>query len=844
MFRRCLVLAIIALKCRVTLEQYFDISRGQSVPREKVYKEVPGIAQPGAEVVLPGGAWTNDAQDAFFDGSRLCARLRQPDASWRKQCTHVIADQTLKVVDGNFELDGAGEALFQEYTRISYPTDTVPGSWAESARNSRLSGSVLETELQKEDGTWVQTVTSVLFWHFLENIDGTLYIERAPCASLGVCVYSYVLKLDAKDIFCTKAVCDPLGDRDTCCDRVEPCTLITTCDRTQSLVPDLNGWCRDRYCDQILDQDICCVPAAFCDGLQCVTGYVQKPNAYDIQCPNSVCFPDGDRDLCCEQQGSCSLLPYTHEDCDVGEYFNSADLCAQRVCNNVTDLEKCCQRAMPCDIGLNCSHGFLAKPGNENIYCLAAECDIDVHLMVCCDAAAPCSDITCGHGYYQLSDTYCSGTSCNLTLDFDHCCPVSEGCASLADNSCPYGYWFDFDERCTRDPCEDSVDRLHVCCKQADPCTSLTCPNGYIYKSNIGALTCQFGECNVTTNDLFRCCDTAAHCDTLSCGHGFTPDPLAFDTYCPATTCDINRDRDLCCEPAPLCATAYACPHGFTAWPDTYCDGITCDVDRDRDRCCRPAMPCSALTCPLNYVLRYDTYCQGTTCIESRDLFWCCERGMALSYYRFLPLELRQSGSTVVQMSDFFLYNQQVLVDGYDSAVFYCDPCDTPVNLREEPYNLGDNNGETKWLDYSSNAFFVRLPVAQPAFSYSFVTGNDEPQRDPVRWQLWGSPNNIDWVILHEVKDRTTGLSIVPLDRKTTTGQIQVDVPCYSPTGSYIDNSANITCQEGDLIQHGSNCTPACLPGFTADVDQITCLDGELSPITFACDADAGNGTV
>ena len=27
-------------------------------------------------------------------------------------------------------------------------------------------------------------------------------------------------------------------------------------------------------------------------------------------------------------------------------------------------------------------------------------------------------------------------------------------------------------------------------------------------------------------------------------------------------------------------------------------------------------------------------------------------------------------------------------------------------------------------------------------------------------------------------------------DRKTTTGQVQVDVPCYSPTGSYIDNSA------------------------------------------------------
>jgi len=31
------------------------------------------------------------------------------------------------------------------------------------------------------------------------------------------------------------------------------------------------------------------------------------------------------------------------------------------------------------------------------------ECNEDDHLLVCCDAAAPCSDITCGHGYYQLS---------------------------------------------------------------------------------------------------------------------------------------------------------------------------------------------------------------------------------------------------------------------------------------------------------------------------------------------------------------------------------------------------------------------------------------------------------
>ena len=67
-------------------------------------------------------------------------------------------------------------------------------------------------------------------------------------------------------------------------------------------------------------------------------------------------------------------------------------------------------------------------------------------------------------------------------------------------------------------------------------------------------------------------------------------------------------------------------------------------------------------------------------------------------------------------MSDFFIYNQQVQVDGYDQAVFYCDPCDTPVNGREDPVNLGDSNVQTKWLDYSRNGFFVKTLVILSLF--------------------------------------------------------------------------------------------------------------------------------
>eukprot|EP00438_Fugacium_kawagutii_P014459 Skav223506 [mRNA] locus=scaffold1160:203564:205735:- [translate_table: standard] len=121
----------------------------------------------------------------------------------------VIADQTFRVsASGDFEPDGASESLYNECATVAVgmacrwnlAAGEVCSNWLPNRYRS-----ILETELQREDGTWVQTVTSVLHWHFLENLDGTLYIQRAPCASLGV----------------------------------ESCAAMTTCDRSQSLVPDL-----------------------------------------------------------------------------------------------------------------------------------------------------------------------------------------------------------------------------------------------------------------------------------------------------------------------------------------------------------------------------------------------------------------------------------------------------------------------------------------------------------------------------------------------------------------------------------------------------------------------------
>ena len=41
---------------------------------------------------------------------------------------------------------------------------------------------------------------------------------------------------------------------------------------------------------------------------------------------------------------------------------------------------------------------------------------------------------------------------------------------------------------------------------------------------------------------------------------------------------------------------------------------------------------------------------------------------------------------------------------------------------------------------------------------YSLITGNDEAIRDPLLWQLWGSPNDVDWGTgLHEFHQNGCG---------------------------------------------------------------------------------------
>ena len=62
-------------------------------------------------------------------------------------------------------------------------------------------------------------------------------------------------------------------------------------------------------------------------------------------------------------------------------------------------------------------------------------------------------------------------------------------------------------------------------------------------------------------------------------------------------------------------------------------------------------------------------------------------------------------------------------------------------------------------------------------------------------------------VILHEITDRTLGESIVPTARATSTLQVSIEVPCFAPTASHIDNAAAGWSRDGNGMgkQHDYN---------------------------------------
>ncbi|MEC5146038.1 discoidin domain-containing protein [Chitinophaga sp. 212800010-3] len=71
-------------------------------------------------------------------------------------------------------------------------------------------------------------------------------------------------------------------------------------------------------------------------------------------------------------------------------------------------------------------------------------------------------------------------------------------------------------------------------------------------------------------------------------------------------------------------------------------------------------------------------------------------------------------------------------------------------NGNENSSKLIDNNINTKFLLFNFTNVWAQLDFATPQFTgaYTMTSANDAPGRDPKNWEIQGSNNGVDWVVL------------------------------------------------------------------------------------------------
>lgn len=126
----------------------------------------------------------------------------------------------------------------------------------------------------------------------------------------------------------------------------------------------------------------------------------------------------------------------------------------------------------------------------------------------------------------------------------------------------------------------------------------------------------------------------------------------------------------------------------------------------------------------------------------------------ALTYrfFRFTPTKLRDNrtaNSVQIAEINFLLSGNSVIGGGRPIVT-------NPGGINpsgEGPTNLVDGNASTKWLDFNKGAAVFDFTDATQIDSYSLITANDAPERDPVSWILEGSNDGSFWELLDTKTD-------------------------------------------------------------------------------------------
>jgi autotransporter-associated beta strand protein len=160
----------------------------------------------------------------------------------------------------------------------------------------------------------------------------------------------------------------------------------------------------------------------------------------------------------------------------------------------------------------------------------------------------------------------------------------------------------------------------------------------------------------------------------------------------------------------------------------------------------------------------------------------CCAVASAteasFQHYRFTPIKLRNdTTANSIQLAEFqFLH--------LGSPVSFAGATTTNTGgatpAAEGPVNLIDGVNTTKWLDFFRSSVTFTFPAATTIDGYRFTTANDGTERDPLRWLIEGSNDEVTWTLLdHRDSDFAT-----PTARATSSG----DIPLPASPAPYAKN--------------------------------------------------------
>lgn len=82
---------------------------------------------------------------------------------------------------------------------------------------------------------------------------------------------------------------------------------------------------------------------------------------------------------------------------------------------------------------------------------------------------------------------------------------------------------------------------------------------------------------------------------------------------------------------------------------------------------------------------------------------------------------------------------------------------------NEEPRYGIDNNSNTKWCAkayttaYTTNEVIFQIDYGKNVYTtkYNYITGNDNPSRDPISWNIQISSDNINWTTVSTITNAT-----------------------------------------------------------------------------------------